>query len=85
MVVRACARLAAAQVIAWAPDEYHERIVLESGLEAAMGAEAIRSLLKSLDLKSERDTLRAELSETKSETKFKKLTKRLRIMLFAHG
>eukprot|EP01047_Picozoa_sp_COSAG01_P003647 COSAG01_NODE_110_length_25904_cov_154.158806_9_plen_432_part_00 len=26
MVVRACARLAAAQVIAWAPDEYHERI-----------------------------------------------------------
>ena len=61
-------------------DEYHERIVLESGLEAAMGAEAIRSLLKSLDLKSERDTLRAELSETKSETKFKKLTKRLKVV-----
>ena len=61
-------------------DEYHERIVLESGLEAAMGAEAIRSLLKSLDLKAERDTLRAELSETKSETKFKKLTKRLKVV-----
>lgn len=61
-------------------DEYHERIVLESGLEAAMGAEAIRSLLKSLDLKSERDTLRAELSQTKSETKFKKLTKRLKVV-----
>ncbi len=54
--------------------------------EASMGAEAIRSLLRSMDLKSERDMLRMELDETRSETKIKKLVKRLKVIeAFIHS
>lgn len=45
-----------------------------------MGAEAIRALLKSMDLEQECETLREELNETNSETKRKKLTKRIKLL-----
>ena len=47
---------------------------------AAMGAEGIRELLRSLDLNSEVDLLRSELETTSSETKSKKYSKRLKIL-----
>ncbi|MGA0025463.1 MAG: DNA-directed RNA polymerase subunit beta', partial [Burkholderiales bacterium] len=47
---------------------------------AAMGAEGVRSLLRSLDLGREIETLRADLEATSSETKIKKLSKRLKLM-----
>lgn len=45
---------------------------------ALIGAEAIKAMLKALDLKKDKTTLRAELSETTSEAKRKKLVKRLK-------
>lgn len=48
--------------------------------EAKMGAEAILSILKSLDLEKESDLIREELDTTNSETKRKKLTKRLKLI-----
>jgi DNA-directed RNA polymerase subunit beta' len=48
--------------------------------EAKMGAEAIHNLLKSIDLNEEVATLRAELPETKSETKLRKISKRLKLL-----
>ena len=47
---------------------------------AAMGAEGVRELLRSLDVNSEIDRLRAELETTTSETKSKKFSKRLKIL-----
>jgi len=47
---------------------------------AAMGAEGIRELLRNLDLDNEVDRLRSELETTTSETKNKKLAKRLKIL-----
>ncbi|MES2771524.1 MAG: DNA-directed RNA polymerase subunit beta', partial [Pseudomonadota bacterium] len=47
---------------------------------AAMGAEGVRELLRSIDLVSEVDRLRGELETTGSETKSKKLSKRLKIL-----
>ena len=48
--------------------------------EAKMGAEAVFELLKNIDINSEVDDLRAIIPETKSETKLKKLTKRLKLL-----
>ena len=48
--------------------------------EAAMGAEAIRSLLKRIDLKEVAESLREELDNTNAVTKIKKLTKRLKVI-----
>lgn len=48
--------------------------------DARMGAEAIRELLMSTNVKEEIDTLRAAIPETKSETKLKKMTKRLKLL-----
>lgn len=48
--------------------------------DARMGAEAVRELLKRLDLKAEAERLRAELPTLSSETKIKKYTKRLKIV-----
>ncbi len=45
---------------------------------AKMGAEAIRELLKTMDLQSEVQRLREEIDGTNSETKIKKHTKRLK-------
>ena len=48
--------------------------------EAGMGAESIRKLLKEIDLKEEALLLREELESTKSETKIKKFTNRLKVI-----
>lgn len=48
--------------------------------EAKMGAEAIYDLLRSIDLDEEIATLREELPKTGSESKIKKLSKRLKLM-----
>ncbi len=48
--------------------------------KALMGAEGVRELLRSLDLHSEVESLRSEISRTGSDTKLKKLSKRLKIL-----
>ena len=48
--------------------------------KAKMGAEAIRELLLSIDLENEVQTLREEIPKTNSETKLRKLTKRLKLL-----
>ncbi|MDH5693945.1 MAG: DNA-directed RNA polymerase subunit beta', partial [Gammaproteobacteria bacterium] len=48
--------------------------------EAKMGAEAIRELLRTLDLPVEVKTLREEIGATSSETKLKKYSKRLKLL-----
>ncbi|HVY05166.1 MAG TPA: DNA-directed RNA polymerase subunit beta' [Burkholderiales bacterium] len=48
--------------------------------QAAMGAEGVRELLRHLDLNKEIDILRKELEGTDSETKIKKIAKRLKVM-----
>ncbi|MEQ1872019.1 MAG: DNA-directed RNA polymerase subunit beta', partial [Vicinamibacterales bacterium] len=48
--------------------------------DARMGAEAVYELLKTVDLQHEVNTIRDELPRTNSETKIKKLTKRLKLM-----
>lgn len=45
-----------------------------------MGAEAIQALLRNMDLEQECEQLREELNETNSETKRKKLTKRIKLL-----
>ena len=45
-----------------------------------IGAEALKEMLRGLDLELERETLRADLKATNSETKRKKLVKRLKIV-----
>ena len=47
---------------------------------AKMGAEAIQALLRGIDLEAECENLREELQETNSETKRKKITKRLKLL-----
>ena len=44
--------------------------------DAKMGAEAVLQMLKELDLESEITKLKQDLSETKSDAKIKRLTKR---------
>jgi DNA-directed RNA polymerase subunit beta' len=54
--------------------------------DAKMGAEAVYELLRTIDLSSEVNRLREELPKTSSETKIKKLTKRLKLMeAFLHS
>ena len=48
--------------------------------EARMGAEAVRDLLRSLDCEQEAIKLRDDLAATRSETKIKKLSKRLKVI-----
>ncbi|MCL1915109.1 MAG: DNA-directed RNA polymerase subunit beta' [Desulfovibrionaceae bacterium] len=52
----------------------------EDALTVGMGAEAVRSLLENLDLEKLRVELREESQNTRSQTKKKKLTKRLKIV-----
>ena len=52
----------------------------ESSFEAQIGAEAIRSLLVNLDLKSERDKLRSILKEVKSKVAEERTVKRLKLI-----
>jgi len=48
--------------------------------DARMGAEAVQELLKRLNLKAEAERIREELPTTNSETRAKKLAKRLKLM-----
>ncbi|KAF1709446.1 DNA-directed RNA polymerase subunit beta' [Pseudoxanthomonas kalamensis DSM 18571] len=48
--------------------------------EAAMGAEAVYDLLRTIDLQSEMVNLREEIASTGSETKLKRLTKRIKLV-----
>ena len=48
--------------------------------DAKMGAEAIQALLKDIDLQAEMERLREEIPNTGSETKLKKLSKRLKLV-----
>jgi DNA-directed RNA polymerase subunit beta' len=48
--------------------------------DARMGAEAVRDLLSSMDLDSEVTRVREEISGTNSETKIKRLSKRLKLL-----
>jgi DNA-directed RNA polymerase subunit beta' len=48
--------------------------------EAVMGAEAIKKMLQSIDLEYEAEQLRTEMENTNSETKQKKLSKRLKLI-----
>ncbi|WP_225747995.1 DNA-directed RNA polymerase subunit beta' [Eikenella sp. Marseille-P7795] len=59
-------------------DEYGE------DFDAKMGAEGIRELLRSLDVPAEIEILRQELESTGSETKIKKLAKRLKVLEAFH-
>ncbi len=54
--------------------------------DARMGAEAVRELLRGIDLKAEALALREELAATNAETKIKKFTKRLKVLeAFIHS
>ncbi len=63
-------------------DEEYLEAIEEHGddFTALMGAEAVLELLKGIDLQVEATRLRTELSETGSETKIKRLGKRLKLV-----
>ena len=63
-------------------DEQYFEALEEFGddFDARMGAEAVSVLLSSIDLESEIQTIREEIPQTNSETKLKKLSKRLKLL-----
>lgn len=63
-------------------DEQYFEALEEFGddFDARMGAEAIQALLGDIELQEEVDKLREEIPQTASETKLKKLSKRLKVM-----
>lgn len=63
-------------------DEQYFEALEEFGddFDARMGAEAVRELLMEIDLEHEISSLREEIPQTNSETKIKKLSKRLKLM-----
>ncbi len=63
-------------------DEYQEALDKygEDSFRAGIGAEALREILSNIDLETERAVMRADLKETTSEAKRKKLVKRLKIV-----
>ena len=63
-------------------DEQYLEAIEENGdeFEAKMGAEAVYELMRAINLPSEIETLREEIASTNSETKMKKLTKRLKLV-----
>jgi DNA-directed RNA polymerase subunit beta' len=63
-------------------DEMYLEAIEKHGdeFDARMGAEAIHELLKSLDLPSEVVRVREDIGNTSSETKIKRLTKRLKLL-----
>ncbi len=63
-------------------DEQYFEAMEEFGdeFEAKMGAEAIQELMKDIDLEAEINRLREEIPQTNSETKIKKLSKRLKLL-----
>jgi len=62
-------------------EEYYEAIEeFGDDFDARMGAEAVQKLLEAIDLEGEIATLREEIPATNSETKIKKLSKRLKLL-----
>ncbi len=63
-------------------DEQYLDALEENGdeFDARMGAEAIYELLRTIDLQAEVRRMREEIESTSSETKIKKLSKRLKLM-----
>ena len=62
-------------------EEYYEALEeFGDDFDARMGAEAVQHLLADIELKEEIDQLREEIPQTNSETKIKKLTKRLKLL-----
>jgi DNA-directed RNA polymerase subunit beta' len=63
-------------------DEQYLEAIEEHGdeFDARMGAEAVYELLTSIDMQSEAAKLRAEVNETNSETKIKRIAKRLKLI-----
>ncbi len=62
-------------------EEEYNKLKVQYDFRAEMGAEAIRELLERIDLEQESQTLRAELDETGSKQKARKLSKRLKSVL----
>jgi len=67
-------------------DEQYYEALEEFGdeFDAKMGAEAVQALLKDINLESEIKRLREEIPATNSETKIKKLSKRLKLLESFH-
>ena len=63
-------------------EEQYLQSVEEHGdeFDARMGAEAVHELLKTIDLNAELVRLREEMGSTSSETKLKRLSKRIKLM-----
>jgi DNA-directed RNA polymerase subunit beta' len=63
-------------------DEMYLEAIEEHGdeFDARMGAEAVHELLKSMDLASEIVKVREDMANTNSETKIKRLSKRLKLI-----
>ena len=63
-------------------DEMYLEAIEKHGdeFDARMGAEAVHEMLKSMDLKAEVIQVREDISNTSSETKIKRLTKRLKLL-----
>jgi DNA-directed RNA polymerase subunit beta' len=63
-------------------DEMYLEAIEQHGdeFDARMGAEAIHELLASLDLQAEVNRVREEMGSTSSETKLKRLSKRLKLL-----
>jgi DNA-directed RNA polymerase subunit beta' len=68
-------------------DEQYYEAIEEFGdeFEAKMGAEAVQGLLGQIDLPEEVQRLREEIPQTNSETKIKKLSKRLKLLEAFHN
>ena len=67
-------------------DEQYFEALEEFGdeFDARMGAEAVQMLLRDLDMPAEINSMREELSSTNSETRIKKLSKRLKLVEAFH-
>ena len=67
-------------------DEQYYEALEEFGddFDARMGAEAVKALLADIDLGDEVEVLREEIPQTNSETKLKKLSKRLKLVEAFH-
>ena len=61
-------------------DDYHDMLDRYPDLELGMGAETVRGLLREIDLEELNQQLRGELRIVNSETRRKKLAKRLNIV-----
>ncbi len=66
-------------------DDYYNKLdEYGDDFDAKMGAEGIRELLRTLDITGEIEILRQELESTGSDTKIKKIAKRLKVLEAFH-